>query len=399
ITGLRLRLAQLEAQLAHVDLAGGKSDMEQALSLGMLNSLFDSMYVVDAADFRILDCNQIFPQRLGLSREQVLGRPCHEFTSRRLKPCPGPGDWCHVLKVVADGKPGMAELNLVDEGGRPYYIECNALPLFNAQGRVDRVLHVHRNITRRKEALLKLEQANQEQARLNTLSKRLLERFEEANRQLSHSNAFLRNLINSSVDAIIAADMTGKIILFNEAAGRITGYSEAEAVNYVNIRAIYPGDGARKVMALLRSDQHGGKGKLLSQEVELLCKDRSLVPVSLSAAVVMDGDQEVATVGIFYDLRAKRRMEQELDKTRVQLLQAEKMASIGKLAAGVAHQLNNPLAGITLYANILAEEYDLPQAALDDLKRILDNAERSRTTIKELLQFSRQTRQEVSPAN
>ncbi|MBU1276091.1 MAG: PAS domain S-box protein [Proteobacteria bacterium] len=248
----------------------------------------------------------------------------------------------------------------------------------DSSGEVARVVHVHHDITRRQRAW---------------------HRFQEVNRELIRSNAFLRNLIKSSVDAVIAADMTGKIILFNEAAGDITGYSEQEALNEIDIRGIYPGDGAREVMALLRSEEHGGKGKLKSHEVRLLRKDGSLVPISLSAAVVTDDDNEVATVGFFYDLREKQRMERELDQTRMQLLQSEKMASIGKLAAGVAHQLNNPLAGITLYANLLGEEYDLPAGAQEDLKRILHNAQRSRDTIKELLQFARQTKREMRPAD
>jgi two-component system NtrC family sensor kinase len=73
------------------------------------------------------------------------------------------------------------------------------------------------------------------------------------------------------------------------------------------------------------------------------------------------------------------------------------MSSLGKLAAGVAHQLNNPLGGITLFAKLILEEYDLPDGAAEDLQRILKDAKRCRDTVKELLEFTRQTRHFMRP--
>ncbi|MBC8431580.1 MAG: hypothetical protein H8D96_06635 [Desulfobacterales bacterium] len=90
-------------------------------------------------------------------------------------------------------------------------------------------------------------------------------------------------------------------------------------------------------------------------------------------------------------------MKEKLEKIKLQLMQAEKMASIGALAAGVAHQLNNPIGGITLFAKLLMEEYDLEEGAKEDLRRIMINAERCRATVKELLEFSRPTLHLMEP--
>lgn len=71
------------------------------------------------------------------------------------------------------------------------------------------------------------------------------------------------------------------------------------------------------------------------------------------------------------------------------------MASLGKLAAGVAHQINNPLGGIILFSKLMLEEYDLPEGAVEDLQRILKDAQRCSDTVKELLEFARQPRQNI----
>ena len=131
--------------------------------------------------------------------------------------------------------------------------------------------------------------------------------------------------------------------------------------------------------------------------VDGMTADGDRVPIALDAAIVHEEGKEVATIGFFRDMREALRMEEELKGTQVQLLQAEKMASLGKLAAGVAHQINNPLGGILLFARLLLEEYELPKEAQEDVKRIIRDAGRCRDTVRELLAFTRQTKREMAP--
>ena len=215
--------------------------------------------------------------------------------------------------------------------------------------------------------------------------------------KLQRTNAFLSNLIHSAVDCVIAADRIGKLLIFNDSAAEVFGYNVNEALNGLNIRDLYPDDNAREVMRKLRSEEYGGKGKLKTYHTDVLAKNGERIPISLYASIIYENNREVATIGFFHDLRDRLQISAELEKTQLQLLQSEKMASLGKLAAGVAHQINNPLGGITLYAKLALEEYELEEGVREDLDRILKDAERCRDTVKELLEFTRQTRHLMRP--
>lgn len=210
-------------------------------------------------------------------------------------------------------------------------------------------------------------------------------------RKLQRSNSFLHNLLLSSVDAVIAADKKGKILIFNDVAHEILGYTQEEALNSLDIRDLYTGDEAQEVMKKLRSTEYGEVGKLRAYQVDLISKYGESIPVSLNASIIYENDTEVATIGFFHDLREARKMEKELEDTRMQLVQADKMAALGKLAAGVAHQINNPLSGIGLFAQLLMEEQDLGEEAKKDVQRIIDDTKRCSDTVKELLEFAKQS--------
>ena len=117
------------------------------------------------------------------------------------------------------------------------------------------------------------------------------------------SISFLSKLIDSSVDGIIAADKAGHLLVFNAAAATIYGYEIDAALSSLNIRDLYPQDGAYEVMAKLRSDGYGGPGKLAGYLVNVLDKEGALVPVRMNASIVYENEAEIATIGYLRDLR------------------------------------------------------------------------------------------------
>jgi two-component system NtrC family sensor kinase len=104
----------------------------------------------------------------------------------------------------------------------------------------------------------------------------------------------------------------------------------------------------------------------------------------------MEGSDDEAAVVSFEDHTEKRRLQD-------QLIQSEKMSAIGQLIAGIAHDLNNPLASVVGFADFLAESGDVPPALAEPLRVIRQEAERAATIVKNLLSFARRQEGERLP--
>ncbi len=136
----------------------------------------------------------------------------------------------------------------------------------------------------------------------------------EMERRLRSAHNLQKNLIQSSLDAIVAADRGGNIIIFNEAAERIYGYTQAEALSEIHVARLYSEGEAGKIKNLIYGPEYGGPGRLINYTSHVLTKHGQRVPILLSAALLREEGKEVGTVGFFKDMRDVRRLENELIK-------------------------------------------------------------------------------------
>lgn len=208
--------------------------------------------------------------------------------------------------------------------------------------------------------------------------------------QLRGTKDFLERLIDSTVDGIVAADLRGVVLLFNQGAARLTGYTPEEVVGKLPVWRLYPEGEARRIMAQLRSGENGGVGRLIQSRRALLGKNGERVPVSLSASIVYEGGREVATVGIFSDLRERLGIEERLLKAQERLAVSEKQALIAELAGTAAHELNQPLTSVMGYAGLLRRRLasESPQH-LEFLDIVLREAERMAEIVRKIGRITR----------
>jgi signal transduction histidine kinase len=120
-------------------------------------------------------------------------------------------------------------------------------------------------------------------------------------------------------------------------------------------------------------------------------KNGEEVPVNFSAAIIRERGQEVGSVGIFSDLREILKVHQELEAAQSQLVHTEKIASLGRMAAGVAHEINNPLAGILIYAELLLRDLAAEDVHRENIEIIINQTMRCQQIVHRLLDFSRQS--------
>jgi PAS domain S-box-containing protein len=217
-------------------------------------------------------------------------------------------------------------------------------------------------------------------------------------RELKEANDFLKNLIESSVDGIIVTNMKGDILLFNKGAENLLGYKSEEVVGKMHIQNIYAPGVAKEVMKKMRSPDYGGVGKLTSFPIVHRRKDGELIEGDLSASLMYDEKgNEIASVGIFKDLRERLGIERELRKMQEALLHSEKLAAMGRLTSQIAHELNNPIYGIMNTLELLKTEIPPESKRRRILDLSLSETQRLSEMLRNMLSFSKPEEEKRGP--
>jgi PAS domain S-box-containing protein len=352
-----------------------KAELERERQNSLEGMRRRTQVVLDSLPYRIMvvgrdmavdAVNQTFLRDHGFSHDDVVGKHCYEVRYGLDKPCSEYGRVCYInhrLEELKEKGLLSSYQEYLDEDGETRFDVSTIAPIYDDDGEVVGIVEASRDVTSR----MKLE------------------------REYQKSSTFLEKVIQSTVDGIVVVDTKGKVLIFNEGMEQLTGYSAEEIINRGHLSTFYNIDVAKENMRKMRSDHFGPPGKLNPTSMTVTTREGQEIPVTLSASIITLDNKEVGSVGIFTDMRGVLKMRKELEDANIQLIQSQKIASIGRMAAGVAHEINNPLSAILLYAELLKEAFQEQKGDLKDVQEIITQTLRCKKIVSDLLEFSRKS--------
>jgi len=207
----------------------------------------------------------------------------------------------------------------------------------------------------------------------------LEQKIRQRTAQLRESEGKYRESINLANDAIFTLDAdSASIVDSNKKAEEITGYSRQE-LSKKKIWEIVPEYDRDRTKQLWITINAAGSGMLDNIDYQHI--DGRLTPTSISASVIEYGKKKTIQ-WICRDITERKRME-------LQLIQAERLAAVGELAAGVAHEVNNPLGGLQNFVKMMKKEPGNTSQNLEFLDLMSEGLKRIEVIIKQLMAFSR----------
>jgi PAS domain S-box-containing protein len=207
------------------------------------------------------------------------------------------------------------------------------------------------------------------------------------NRRLLHESqrlrAYLEKLVEGANALIVVLDRNRQVLFFNRELEKLTGRRKEEVLG-TNFLQLLPTEERTRFLRVLINSMRGEPTS--NFETRIRAKNGTEIKVAINSAAILTPEGEVeAVVAIGQDLTKLKDLEQ-------QVIQAERLATVGQLAAGVVHELNNPLTSITVYGEYLQKKFlteGSDPADVDKARKIVEGAERIRHFTRDLMSYAR----------
>jgi len=251
----------------------------------IIDSIADSLLVIDPNDYRIISANEVALKQSKSRREDLIGKTCYEATHHRSTPCPPPHDACPIQELLKTGKPVTVEHQHFDEDNNRI-LEVTVHPVKDKEGKTVQVVHIAKDITKRK----------------------------KAEEELRNSEERLSILFERAPDAYYLSDLKGNFIDGNKAAEKLTGYAKSELIgkSFIGLKLLPRNEvlKAAKLLAMSALGKSTGPDELVLNR-----KDGTQVPVEIRTHPIRIKDKPVV-LGIARDITTRKKDEQAIEESQ-----------------------------------------------------------------------------------
>ena len=329
-----------------------------------LGSLFDGIseeiMVIDQ-DYIINDVNKAFLGRCNLKKKDVLGRKCYEIKERLWIPCVSGNGTCPVEKSAATGESVEITHSYKDKNGDTREHIIILYPLMPEEEEIKYFLEITRDVTEYRHLILRLQRSEK--------------RF--------------KAILDTATDAIISIDENHKIILFNNAAQKIFGYSSQETIGK-DLGMLIPrayGDHQPRIKRFLEKRESDIIGKTLY--LHGLHKNGRIFPIEISLSI-LDMGGNITLTAIIRDITEHKQMESKM-------LQSERLAAVGQAVAHVAHEIKNPLMIIGGFSSQIRSSLE-SEKDIKKIEMVMDEVMRLERLVANLGDFTKEYKLVKRPA-
>jgi|GEM_PF-981738 len=217
---------------------------------------------------------------------------------------------------------------------------------------------------------------------------RIVTKEKETEKKLIESEKRYRRIFEDSQDVIFVSSTEGRFLDLNPAGLKLFGYSSLAEIQKINIaKELYMNPSDRlEYIKKIQAD-----GFVNDYEIHVKKKNGSEITALETTTAIYDKNNKIiACRGIMRDITEKQKLEK-------QLAQAQKLEAVGIMVGGISHELNNILQSIFLYGGLVQENLPAEQEIQINMKHLLENGERARDIVKQILTFSRKSKVDIKP--